>query len=249
MRGANASTIEASVSSKPCSSSRATTAQLARETTCERTFAMRPSLKSGNESKSVRAIDSSSTESPRNSSRSYDSVRSAAHDEWVKTAPARSGGSASISSLRVLVLLVGGDVVDGLTDGRDLLRVLVRDLDPELILELHDQLDQVERVRVEVVLERRLLGDLIVLDTELFRQNFLDALEDLFTRRGHVTASRCWGRENATSEKRRDHTRTRSGSRSDRRSTTRWSTPRAASRIAFPIAARPLLPCAITARP
>jgi hypothetical protein len=44
------------------------------------------------------------------------------------------------------------DVVDGLTDGLDLLRVLVRDLDPELILELHDQLDEVEGVGVEILL-------------------------------------------------------------------------------------------------
>jgi hypothetical protein len=60
-------------------------------------------------------------------------VRSAAHDECVKTADARSAGSAAISSRRLFepgfelaeALLVRGDVVDGLTDGRDLLRVLV----------------------------------------------------------------------------------------------------------------------------
>jgi hypothetical protein len=50
-------------------------------------------------------------------------------------------------------LLVGRDVVDGLSDSRDLLGVLVRDLDPELILELHDQLDEIERVGVEILLE------------------------------------------------------------------------------------------------
>ena len=93
----------------PSRSSRATTAQLARETTCERSFAIRPSLKSGNRSKSARAIASSSTESPRNSSRSYEAVRSAAHDECVKTAAARSAGSASISSReRVQAALTGG---------------------------------------------------------------------------------------------------------------------------------------------
>ena len=52
-----------------------------------------------------------------------------------------------------------GDVVDGLPDALDLLRVLVRDLDPELVLELHDQLDEVERIGVEILLEGRLLGD------------------------------------------------------------------------------------------
>ena len=78
-------------SRSPSSSSRATTAQLARDTTCERIFAIRPSENSGKRSKSVRAIASSSTESPRNSSRSYDCVRSAAHDECVKTACRPSG--------------------------------------------------------------------------------------------------------------------------------------------------------------
>src|SRR5689334_16096533 len=151
---------------------------------------MRPSLKSGKRSKRARAIASSRTESPRNSSRSYEAVRSAAHDACVKTAAARSGESRSISSRSAAgpSLLVRRDVVDGLPDGRDLLRVLVGDLDPELILELHDQLDQVERVRVQVLLERSLFGDLILFDSELLRQDFLDALEDLFTRRCHVTS-------------------------------------------------------------
>src|SRR5436309_14971272 len=96
---------------------------------------------------------SSSTESPRNSSRSYDSVRSAAHEEWVNTAARRAGGSASIRCRSVEALrsglprrrranlLVRRDVVDGLPDGRDLLGVIVGDLDAELIFELHDQLD------------------------------------------------------------------------------------------------------------
>src|SRR4051812_6287205 len=150
----------------PSPSSPATTAQLARETTCERTFAIFPSLNSGNRSYSARAIASSSTESPRNSSRSYESVRSTAHEACVKTAAARSGGNASIRPLSVPVspLLVGGDVVDGLPDGGDLLGVFVGDLDTELVLELHDELDQAERVGVQVLLERRLLGDLILFD-------------------------------------------------------------------------------------
>src|SRR5262249_37384805 len=45
---------------------------------------------------------------------------------------------------------------------------------------------------VEVVLERRLLGDLIVFDSELLGQDFLDPLVDLFARRCHVT-SIVWG--------------------------------------------------------
>src|SRR5712664_2286038 len=99
---------------------------------------------------------------------------------------ARSGGSASISGASV-ALLVRRDVVDGLADSRDLLSVLVRDLDPELVLELHDQLDEVERVRVEILLERRLLGDVRLFDPELLGQYFLDSLEDFLARRCHVT--------------------------------------------------------------
>src|SRR5579862_4838799 len=168
---------------------------------------------------------SSSTESPRNSSRSYESVRSAAQLEWVKTAAVRSGGSAAISSARLL--LVRRDVVDSLPDGGDLLRVLVGDLDPELVLELHDQLHEIERVRVQILLERRLLVDLALLHAELLGQDFLDPLVDLFTRRSHVSSL-------SGGLKRADHTRVRgvrsaSGSRSASRSTTLCSAPRAAS--------------------
>ena len=100
----------------------------------------------------------------------------------MKTCCSRSAGSASISFRRsagpeavVAALLVREDVVDSLPDGRDLLSVLVRDLDPELVLELHDQLDQVERIGVEVFLERRLVSDLVLVDAELLDENGLSA--------------------------------------------------------------------------
>src|SRR5262249_19609235 len=133
-----------------------------------------------------------STLSPRTSSRSYDSVRSLAHDECVNAVAARSDGNASISAPSGS-LLVGRDVVDGLADSCDLLGVLVRDLDPELVLELHDQLDEVERVGVEVLLEGRLLCDVGFLDPELLGQDFLDPLEDFLARRCHVTSSKVGG--------------------------------------------------------
>src|SRR4029077_5821658 len=159
----------------PRSSSRATTAQLARETTWERIFASCPSEKSGYRSYSSRATASSSTLSPRNSRRSYDEARSGAHEVWVKTFSSRSAGRSSIRLWR-LALLVRRDVVDSLTHGLDLLRVLVRDLDPELVLELHDQFDEVEGVRFEVLLERCFLGDLVLVDAELLAQDFLHTL-------------------------------------------------------------------------
>jgi hypothetical protein len=80
------------------------------------------------------------------------------------------------------------DVVDSLPDGRDLLSVLVRDLDPELVLELHDQLDQIQRVGVEVFLERSLVSDLVLVDAELLDENGLHLLGDFFSRRCHVTS-------------------------------------------------------------
>ena len=100
----------------------------------------------------------------------------------MKTCSSLAGGSASISLRRLRGpeaglrgLLVREDVVDGLPDSRDLLGVLVRDLDPELVLELHDQLDQVERIGIEVLLERSLVGDLVFVDAELLDEYALDA--------------------------------------------------------------------------
>src|SRR4030095_8223293 len=54
---------------------------------------------------------------------------------------------------RLLLLAVRLDVLDGLLDARDLLGVLVRDLDPELLLERHHELDGVERVGPQVIHE------------------------------------------------------------------------------------------------
>src|SRR5437588_9035980 len=116
-----------------------------------------------------------------------------AQDACVYTCLARSSGRLSISFARREtsprgVLLVRRDVVDGLADGLNLLGVLVGDLDAELVLELHDQLDEIERVGVEVLLEGGLLRDLALVDAELFGQDFLDSLEDFLARRCHVTA-------------------------------------------------------------
>lgn len=43
------------------------------------------------------------------------------------------------------------DVVDGVANGSDLLSVLVGDLDIECLLELHDQLNGIERIGTQVV--------------------------------------------------------------------------------------------------
>jgi hypothetical protein len=68
------------------------------------------------------------------------------------------------------------DVGDRLTHARDLLGVVVRNLDPELLLERHHELDDVERVGAEVVHERRIRRDFFLVDTELLHDDALDLL-------------------------------------------------------------------------
>src|SRR5512145_2153175 len=75
-------------------------------------------------------------------------------------------------------LRVRPDVLDDLLDGRQLLGVLVRDLERELLLERHDQLDDVERVRAEVVHEMSLGLDLRLVDPELLHDDVLDLFLD-----------------------------------------------------------------------
>jgi hypothetical protein len=73
--------------------------------------------------------------------------------------------------------LLGGvlvDVVDGVLDGADLLCILVRDLRPELLFQAHDQFDKVEGIRVQVVDERRLGLDLILVGAELLDDDLLE---------------------------------------------------------------------------
>src|SRR4249919_3968362 len=130
--------------------------------------------------------------SPRNSSRSYDCALSSTRDGCMNTCRSRAAGNASINLTScppgLSPLLVARDVVDGLSDGGDALGILVGDLDPELILELHDQLDEIERIGVEILLERRRLDDVGLLDAELLHQNHLYSLEDFLARSCHVTS-------------------------------------------------------------
>src|SRR5688500_6398034 len=74
------------------------------------------------------------------------------------------------------------DVLLRVTDGLDLLSLFVRDLHPELFLEAHDQLDEVERVRVQVVDERRLRLHVCLVDAELLDDDRLEAFADVCLR-------------------------------------------------------------------
>src|SRR5690242_1061328 len=72
------------------------------------------------------------------------------------------------------LLLVRVDVVDRVLDGLDVLGLLVGDLDLELLLHRHDELDDVERVRAEVLDEARGDLDLLLRDAELLSDDALD---------------------------------------------------------------------------
>src|SRR4051812_24787316 len=75
--------------------------------------------------------------------------------------------------------LVLVDIVDRVLDGGDLLGGIVRDLHPELLLEGHDELDDVEAVRAQIVDEARLFGDLVGLDAEMLDNDLLNAVGSL----------------------------------------------------------------------
>ncbi len=81
------------------------------------------------------------------------------------------------------------DVVDSVLDGADVLRVFVRDLGTELLLEAHDELDEVKGVGVQVIHERRLKLDIGLVHTELLDDDLLESLEG---RSGHSLVPSVW---------------------------------------------------------
>jgi hypothetical protein len=81
------------------------------------------------------------------------------------------------------------DVVDSVLDGADPLRVLVGDLGSELLLEAHDELDEVKGVGIQVIHERRLRLDFGLVHTELLDD---DLLESLVGRSGHSAGPSVW---------------------------------------------------------
>src|SRR4029077_16009119 len=68
------------------------------------------------------------------------------------------------------------DVLDRFADIADLLGLFVGDLDAELLLEGHHQLDDVQRIRSQIIGEAGLQGDLILVDAELLHDDRLDPL-------------------------------------------------------------------------
>src|SRR6267378_3648881 len=68
------------------------------------------------------------------------------------------------------------DVLDRVADGHDLLGILVGDLDVEMLLESHDELNRVERIGAQILDELRVRGDLVLLHPELLDDDLLHLL-------------------------------------------------------------------------
>src|SRR5215212_6685162 len=156
-----------------------------------------PSSSSGWRPKSASEMARLTTASPRNSSRSLCPGASPGCSwcqlEWTRACPSRPRSrtgrpicAANASAARTRPLptdraagslgRVLVDVVDSVLDGADLLRILVRDLRPELLFEAHDELDEIERVGIQVVDERRLGLDLFLVGAELLDHDLLEAV-------------------------------------------------------------------------
>src|SRR5690349_6724817 len=68
------------------------------------------------------------------------------------------------------------EILHGVADGAELLRLFVGDVDVELLLERHDELDGVEAVGAEVFHETGLGEQLLPLDAEFLDDDVLDPL-------------------------------------------------------------------------
>src|ERR1700732_1266519 len=90
----------------------------------------------------------------------------------ISTGGEREAGSRG----SVLVPGIQLNVLDRLLDVADLLGFFVRDLDPELLLEGHDQLHDVEGVGAKVVGEAGLQGHLVLIHAQLLHDDALDPI-------------------------------------------------------------------------
>src|SRR6266498_5155685 len=97
----------------------------------------------------------------------------------------RPGLSTRVTRPRLLVLF---DVGDGVPDGDDLLGILVGNLEIELLLERHHQLDGVEGIGPEVLDELGVRGDLVLFDPELLADDLLHPILDRFRHEALLTS-------------------------------------------------------------
>src|SRR5260370_19435855 len=90
--------------------------------------------------------------------------------------------------------------------GRDLLGVLVGDLETCVLLERVDELDEVEGIGVEVLLKRRVHGDLLGLTAKALDDDVLEVLEAQllsFLTRSTLPDAGAWGSARPRSQTRR----------------------------------------------
>src|SRR5688500_8052759 len=71
------------------------------------------------------------------------------------------------------------DELHGIANGLDVLGGVIRDLDIELFLERHHQLDVVEAVSAQVIDKAGLLGHLLGVRIEVFDNDLADAFKDV----------------------------------------------------------------------
>src|SRR5574341_460555 len=91
--------------------------------------------------------------------------------------------------------LLGDHQVRRFANGLHTGDLVVRDLDAELLLESQDDLDQVERVGVEVLLEASVGRDLVGVDAELGGEDFPHGVDDFIPRLRHLALllrASCW---------------------------------------------------------
>src|SRR4051794_11720810 len=133
------------------------------------------------------------TLSPRKARRSKESTRRSVQEEWVSACRRRSSGSSATRPERAAtaescsVAKGSGRRVleheaDGVADRLDVGRLLLADRHPIVVLELHHQLVEVERVGVEVLLEAGPLVDPPDVDLELLGEVLAHQGEDFLAR-------------------------------------------------------------------
>jgi hypothetical protein len=82
--------------------------------------------------------------------------------------PARLGWRRFVSCARVLL-----DILDGILNRPNLLRILVGDIDLERFLERQDEFDQTKRISTQIIDEHGLWFDVRFVDVQLFLDDSL----------------------------------------------------------------------------
>src|SRR6266700_2059688 len=68
------------------------------------------------------------------------------------------------------------DIIRSFLHGGDLLCILIRNLQFKLFFKRHDEFDQVERVCIQILNERSVGNDLILVNAELINNNLLESV-------------------------------------------------------------------------